>query len=522
MRLSIFDTTLRDGAQSPGISFTVSDKLRIAAALDDFGVDFIEAGNPGANPRDAEFFKFAEGHKLAHAKLVAFTSTRRADERADSSESLSKIVAAGTEIVTVFGKSSRVHVEKILRVSESENLAMTADSIRFLTERGKRVFFDAEHFFDAMRESEDYAVSVVRTAIDAGAEAIILCDTNGGNLPDAISSAVRKLTVMFPSAAFGIHCHDDTGLAAAATISAVQAGACHIQGTINGLGERCGNTNLCTVIPTLQLKLGYECVPPDALKNLTQLARFVANISNSPFDERMPYTGGHAFTHKAGMHIDAMQKLPGSFEHVPPESVGNERNMLVSEISGRAALIGRFLRLDENLTKDSDAVKRAADLIKKNERGGFTYEDAEGSLTLLLLEALGKRKTFYTVETFRIVLSEPSGTNLSAALIKVKVGDCEEITAEEGDGPVNAIDKALRKALTRFYPKLAEMKLVDFKVRVLDSTDATASVVRVQIESADNARVWRTIGVSADIIDASWNALKDSVEYKLSCDEGLI
>jgi len=521
MKIYLYDTTLRDGAQSPGISFTTEDKLRVITALDEFGMDYIEAGNPGSNPKDAELFKRAANLRLKNAKLTAFGSTCRAGAAAHDDAALKKTLEAGTEAVTIFGKSWRMQVEKIIKTTAKENLRIIYDSIKFIKDAGKTVFFDAEHFFDGYRDDKEYALSVLKTAQSSGAAVVILCDTNGGTLPDEIAEITRHASE-YAALPLGIHCHDDGGLAAAGTIAAVKNGAVQIQGTINGFGERCGTANLCVVVPNLQLKLGYSCVPAENLKKLTPLARYIAEISNTTFDENAPYVGGHAFTHKAGMHIDAVNKLPASFEHIPPEAVGNARNTLVSEIAGRAALLNKMSLIAPDLTKDSREIKDALSLIKSYEKDGYQFENAEGSLSLLLLRSLGRRKIFFSVETFRLVLSEPNGGDRKAgALIKIKVDGQEEITAAEGDGPVNALDRALRKALTTFYPRLAEMKLIDFKVRVLDSGAATAAKVRVLIESSDGSRVWRTAGVSTDIIEASWNALLDSVEYKLSLDCGL-
>ena len=523
MKIDLYDTTLRDGAQSPGISFTTEDKLRIISALDDFGIQYIEAGNPGSNPKDVELFEKTANLNLKNSKLCAFASTCRADMKACEDEALIKTIAADTEVVTVFGKSWLLHVEKIIKTTADENIRIIADSINFLKENGKTVFFDAEHFFDGYIDNPDYALKVLRHAQDAGASALILCDTNGGRMPDEIAEITRKITegINIPA---GIHCHDDNGLAVAGTLAAVKNGAVHVQGTINGVGERCGNTNLCVVIPILQLKLNYDCVPAENLINLTSFARYIAEISNVAFNENMPYVGGHAFTHKAGMHIDAVNKMPSSFEHIRPDLIGNTRSTLVSEVAGRAALMNKMIQFAPGITKDSPELKEALNLIKSYENDGYQFENAEGSLSLLLLKSINRRKTFFTVETFKLVLSEPNGSgNKAGALIKIKVDGIEEITAAEGYGPVNALDKALRKALTTFYPKLKDMKLIDFKVRVLNSNAATAAKVRVLIESSDNSNhVWRTVGVSADIIEASWNALLDSVEYKLSLDEGLL
>jgi len=522
MKIDLFDTTLRDGAQNPGISFSIEDKLRIIGLLDGFGIDYIEAGNPGSNPKDFELFKPAAGLNLKHAKLAAFGPTCRAGIRADEDESLRKIIDAGTDYVVIFGKSWLLHVEHIIKTSAEENLRIIFDSVKFMRENNKKVFFDAEHFFDGYSDNKKYALEVLRTAESAGAEAIILCDTNGGTLPDKIGVAVREVSKNI-NVKLGIHCHDDAGLSAASTIEAVKNGASHIQGTVNGLGERCGNADLCVLIANLQLKLNYDCVQPDKLKNLTGLARLIAEISNVAFNESTPFTGGHAFTHKAGMHIDAVNKLPVSFEHIQPDSVGNSRSTLISEIAGRAALLNRMKLFAPDINKDSRELKQVLELVKSRENEGYQFENAEGSLDLIILESLKRRRSFFTVETFKISLAEPFKAEKAAAQIKVNVGEKRgAVIKAEGDGPVNALDIALRKALTRFYPELKSMKLIDYKVRVLNSNAATAAKVRVLIESSDGGRVWRTVGVSADIIEASWKALLDSVEYKLSIDEGLL
>ncbi|MCL1792757.1 MAG: citramalate synthase [Oscillospiraceae bacterium] len=522
MKIELYDTTLRDGAQSPGISFTAEDKLRIMAAIDEFGIPYIEAGNPGSNPKDMELFEKAKTLSLKNSKLCAFCSTCRAGAAADRDEALLKTIGANTEIVALCGKSWLLHVEKIIKTTADENLRIISDSVKFLKENQKTVFFDAEHFFDGYADNPGYALQVLRAAEKAGASAIILCDTNGGTMPDEIQKAAcaAKTSINLP---LGIHCHDDNGLAVAGTLTAVKSGASIVQGTINGMGERCGNANLCIAIPNLQLKMGYFCLSAEKLRELGPFARRIAEISNIAFDENMPYVGGHAFTHKAGMHIDAVNKAPASFEHIDPAIVGNVRNTLVSEFAGRSALINKMKQIAPQIAKDSPELAEALRLVKSYENDGYQFENAEGSLYLLLLKSLKKRKAYFSVETFKLVLSEPDAkSGKPGALVKVKVGGKEEMTAAEGDGPVNALDKALRRALTTFYPKLGEMKLVDFKVRVLNSNAATAAKVRVLIESSDNSRTWRTVGVSTDIIEASWNALLDSVECKLSLDDGLI
>ena len=528
MNVELYDTTLRDGAQGPGISFTMEDKLRIISALDDFGIHYIEAGNPGSNPKDAEVFIRAKELSLKNSKLAAFGSTCRAGMNAHEDKSLIETVKAGAGVVTLFGKSWLLHVEKVIKTTAEENIRIITDSIKFAKDNVREVIFDAEHFFDGYKDNPEYALEVLDRVKEAGADCLVLCDTNGGAMVDEIGEITRIVQKEI-GGRIGIHCHNDNGLAIASSLSAIKNGAVQIQGTINGMGERCGNTNLCVIIPNLQLKLGYNCVGADSLKNLSFLARYVAEIANEAFTEDMPYVGSYAFTHKAGMHIDAVNKISASFEHISPELVGNERTTLVSEVAGRAALMNIMSRLVPDINKDSVELKNALNIIKNYENDGYQYENAEGSLMLLLLEATGKRRSFFSVETFKLVLSEPQndlqdniGIAQSAALIKVKVDGKEEITAAEGDGPVNALDKALRKALTTFYPQLADMKLIDYKVRVLNSTAATAAKVRVIIESSDTVRTWRTVGVSTDIIEASWKALLDSLEYKLSLDENLL
>ena len=521
MKIDLFDTTLRDGAQNPGISFSVEDKLRIIKALDEFGMDYIEGGNPGSNPKDFELFEKAAALSLKHAKIAAFGPTCRAGAQAADDENLRKILRSGADIAVIFGKSWLLHVERIIKTTAAENLRIIFDSIKFLRDNGRRVFFDAEHFFDGYTGDKVYALEVLETAGSAGAEVMVLCDTNGGMTPAQIGGIVREVKKK-SDVKLGIHCHNDTGLAAASTIEAVSGGAAHIQGTVNGIGERCGNADLCVLIPNLQLKLNYDCVPAENLKTLTELARFTAEISNISFNESAPFVGSHAFTHKAGMHIDAVNKLPASCEHINPEAVGNSRGTLISEMAGRAALLGRMKTFaGGRINKNSAELGQVLELVKSRENEGYQFENAEGSLDLIILESLKKRGDFFTVKSFKIVPAEPFKTDTTGAMIKIKVGDSEEITAAEGDGPVNALDKALRGALVRFYSNLKNMKLTDYKVRVLNSNEGTAAKVRVVIESSDNAHIWRTIGVSTDIIEASWKALIDSVEYKLSLDAGL-
>lgn len=529
MKIELYDTTLRDGAQGAGVAFTEADRLRVIHALDALGITYIEAGNFAIGSNDWEIFHRAAeiGAGLANARLVAFGSTRRAGERACDDGALCAIAASDVPVVAVFGKSWDYQVEQVLRTTREENLAMIADTIRFLKGAGKEVIFDAEHFFDGYSDSPGYALEVLATAHAAGADTLVLCDTNGGMLPDIVGMTVSTVHAHLPAAKIGIHCHDDMGMAVACSLSAVLAGAVQVQGTMSGIGERCGNANLCTLIPLLQVKLGFGCVSDGQLETLTATARHISEIANLDFNEREPFVGGYAFTHKAGMHIDAVRKRPRTFEHIAPERVGNRRNILISALSGRAALQEKMQAVLPSLTKDSPQVAAVLARVKAAEGRGYQYEDAEASLMLLIYEGLGLRHPLFAVETFKVMIDEPytrehgmvgTGSTCSA-MIKIAVDGAEEITAAEGCGPVNALDLALRKALMRFYPILDRVRLSDYKVRVSGSDSATASVVKVFIESTDGTRVWRTVGVSADIIDASWQALLDSVEFYLLSEE---
>lgn len=525
MKIKIYDTTLRDGAQGAGISFTEDDKLKIIHALDELGIDYIEAFNPSSNPRDSDLLSRICGVKLKHAKIAAFTSTVHPYEPARESSQLALLTGSDVRTVTVVGKSWKYQVESVLGTTPEENLRMIYDTVSFLKNAGKEVIFDAEHFFDGYADNTEYALLAIGEAVRAGADAVTLCDTNGGTLPDVIGMVVGAVRKAFPELNIGIHCHNDLGVAVAATLEAVLSGASQVQGTVSGVGERCGNTNLNTIIPLLQLKMGYDCIPKDSLADLTQKARYINEIMNLTFSESEPFVGGYAFAHKAGMHIDAVRKSPRSFEHIMPELVGNERTMLVSELAGRSAVIEKMTALKPGLTKDSEEVKKALELIKRRESEGFQYENADASLMLLVREALGLRKSYYEILNFQVSVNESPSDSLCTALIKIKVGGKTGITAAEGNGPVDALDHAMRESLAKFYPPIAQVYLTDYKVRVLNS-DAAASKVRVFIESTDGVHVWNTIGVSHDIIDASRQALTDAIETKLafeyeSCPKGL-
>ena len=517
-KIAILDSTLRDGAQAEGISFSVSDKIKIVKTLDALGVSYIEAGNPGSNPKDMEFFTQAKELKLEHAKLCAFGSTCRVGKRPEEDAGVQSLLCAGTPAVSVFGKAWDLHVSDILNTTLDNNLKIISDTIAYLKANGKEVIFDAEHFFDGYQANSAYALACVDAAQTAGADCIVLCDTNGATFPTEVGQ-ITKEVVGHLTVPVGIHCHNDVGVGVANSIIAVRSGALHVQGTMNGLGERCGNANLCTIIPNLELKLGYSCLKPGKLEEITEAARYVSEIANISHDERQPYVGSSAFAHKGGMHVDGVLKNPKTFEHVDPESVGNTRRVLISEMAGRANLLKAIHKIDATLDKHSAAVGKVMDRLKELEFEGYQFEGAESSMELLIRKILGKYKPYFDLNQFKVIVSEPSGDELSSsALIKIHVGSEASITAAEGNGPVDALDKALRGALEHFYPQLACVRLTDYKVRVLDSQNATGSKVRVLVESTDGTDSWSTVGVSTDIIEASWHALVDSLEYKLLLD----
>jgi len=514
-KIYVYDSTLRDGAQAQGISFTVSDKLKIAASLDGFGIDYIEAGNPGSNPKDLEFFQKIKQKPLKRAKLVAFGSTRRALIATCDDANVKAILSAETPVVAIFGKSWDFHVTDIIKTTLEENLAMIRDTIAFMKEQGKETVFDAEHFFDGYKANPEYALASLEAAVQGGADWLVLCDTNGGAFPSEIYEIVKVVKGRF-SVPLGIHCHNDGGMGVANSIAAVETGAVQVQGTINGYGERCGNANLCTIIPNLQLKRGFYCIPDDNMEKLTSVSRYVSELANLLFNERDPYVGNSAFAHKGGMHIDAVQKNVASFEHISPETVGNERRVLMSEVSGKSTILSKVQKIAPEVSKNSGVMQVLIDRLKQLEHEGYQFEGAEGSFELMVRRQLGKAHPFFEVKTFTVLCEEHWQDDLSAsAIIKVRVDGIEELTAAEGDGPVNALDKALRKSLEVFYPQLNMMRLIDFKVRVLDTDKATAAKVRVHIESTDGEETWSTMGVSSNIIEASWNALIDSIEYFL-------
>ena len=514
-KISIYDSTLRDGAQAQGISYSVEDKIKVVLRLDALGVDYIEAGNPGSNPKDLEFFERVKALRLKHSRVIAFGSTRKVGVDVTGDGNVRSLLRAGTSAIAIFGKSWDYQVTDILRTSLDENVGMIGDTIRYLKAQGREVVYDAEHFFDGYRANAEYALRTLAAAAEAGADCLCLCDTNGGSFPHDIFEITRSVVERFKRP-IGIHCHNDCELAVANSVMAVQAGATQVQGTINGFGERCGNANLCSIIPDLQLKLGYPCISPESMAMLASVARSISDIANMPHNERAPYVGGDAFAHKGGMHIDAVVKNAASYEHIDPDQVGNSRRMLMSEVAGRSMLLARIQAVDPSLGKDSPETREVVDRLKQLEHEGYQFEAAESSFELVVRKILGKYRPFFELQEFKVIVNEPSSNGVnSSAMIKIRVGEQEELTAAEGDGPVNALDEAVRKALERFYPEIREIRLTDYKVRVLDSDMASAARVRVLIESTDHRENWTTIGVSTDIIDASWRALVDSMEYKL-------
>lgn len=513
-KVFIYDTTLRDGAQSEGISFSVNDKIRIAQKLDELGIDFIEGGWPGSNPKDNEFFAEASRSlKLKRSKLVAFGSTRKAGSKASSDPVLKALLKAETGYVTIFGKSWDLHVKEVFKTTSKENLKMIEDSVNYLKKRGRHVIFDAEHFFDGYKENPEYALETLKAAIDGGAETLALCDTNGGTLTSSIFEAVEDVMekVRHP---LGIHVHNDAGMAVANSVAAVQAGCTQVQGTFNGYGERCGNADLVSILPALKFKLGVNCIADFEFKELTDASRFIAEISNVNLQDSQPYVGKSAFAHKAGVHVNAMLKNSRTYEHIEPEMVGNKRRMLISELSGRSSIIDKSRELGYVLDKKSEKAKKILSKVQDMEKDGYQFELADASLTLLMHKASNTFKERFEMEDFRVIVEKRGdGPLVSEATVKLKIGDERRHTVALGDGPVHALDKAIRKSLIEFFPSLKDMHLADFRVRVLDEKAGTAAKVRVLIQSHFRTDSWWTVGVSENIIEASWFALKDSIEY---------
>jgi len=516
-RVLVFDTTLRDGAQGPGVSFSLQDKLDIVARFDEMGFDYIEGGYAVSNPKEMEFFREVKKLQLAKIKVVAFGNTRRVGTSAEDDPSLRGILDAETPVACVVGKTWDLHVDVVLKTTLDENLAMIADSVRLLKNAGREVIFDAEHYFDGYHANASYAIQCLEAARDAGADVLCLCDTNGGSFPSWIEE-VAAATHGKIAAALGIHCHNDGDMATANTIAAVEAGAVMVQGTVNGLGERCGNADLCTVIPGLMLKLGREVIAPENLKRLTELSLYVYELANMIPRDGQPYVGVNAFSHKAGLHVDAIQKMRRTYEHIEPESVGNERRFLISELSGRSSILAKAHA--EELHTRPDLVKKVVKRVQELENAGYQFEAAEASFDLLVRKLVGRHRKFFDLDRFNVVVDRfKDGSPVTVATVKLTVKGKVQHTASEGDGPVNALDGALRKALENFYPVIRDVHLIDYKVRVVNPHAGTAAKVRVVIESRDHDSVWSTVGVSENLIDASWQALVDSVEYKLLKEE---
>ena len=522
-KVLIYDTTLRDGSQMEGISFSVEDKIKIARRLDAFGMDYIEGGWPGAAPKDTEFFAQMRDIPLTHAKLAAFGSTRRPHIRCEDDPLLAELLNAGTPVVTIVGKSSAWHIIETLRVSLNEGLAMIGDTVRYLKAQGKEVVYDSEHFFDGYKENRAFTMSALQAAADAGADVLCLCDTNGGTLPHEVFAIVSDVVKTFPNVIVGMHPHDDGDCGTANALAAVQAGSPHVQGTINGYGERTGNANLIPIVANLRLKMGMDCLSAAALTELTELSAFVDEVANLTPMGRAAYVGRNAFTHKAGLHADAIAKAPRAYDHIEPSVVGNIRRLLVSELSGGATIAQKAADMGYALDKKSPEAKAILSEITAREHQGYSFEGAEASFELLLKKATGRYRKLFDMVAFRVLVEKRAGDPepTTEATLRLRVGGEELLTVAEGDGPINALDAALRKALSRFYPELDEIRLTDFKVRVVTSGEGTAAKVRTIVESASaHGDSWSTVGVSTNIIEASWQAIVDAVEYGLLRESG--
>jgi len=514
-RVKVFDTTLRDGTQGEEISLSVEDKIHIAQRLDDFGIHYIEGGWPGSNPKDFLFFKRIKETQLNQAKIVAFGSTRKASNSVENDPNIQALLEADTPVIAIFGKCWLLHVKNALRITPEENLELIEDSVRYLKSLGKEVIFDGEHYFDGYKDNAEYAVKALQAAERAGADVLVLCDTNGGCLPTDIERIVCK-TQEIVNAPLGIHAHNDSDSAVANSVVAVACGCEHVQGTINGYGERCGNANLCSVIPNLQLKQGIRCVPPKSLAKLTSLSHFVSELANIHPQNNMPFVGKSAFAHKGGIHVSAVMRDRRTYEHIEPEQVGNKQRVLISDLSGKSNILYKANELAITLPEDEDKVTTIVEKLKQLEHEGYQFEAAEGSFELLVKRITGEWVDFFQLEGLRVLIEKnESDIPRSEASIRLKVKGEIEHTAAEGNGPVNALDRALRKALRKFFPEIDKMSLSDYKVRVLNANDGTGAKVRVLIESSCGESTWGTVGVSENIIEASWQALADSFSYYL-------
>ncbi len=516
-KIWLYDTTLRDGMQAEGVSFSLEDKLAIAKSLDELGLDYIEGGYSASNPKEMEFFRQVGKLGLKNSKIVAFGSTHRTDSTPQDDVSLNSILDCGTPAATLVGKTWDLHVTDVLGCSLDRNLQICSDSVKYLKSKNLEVLFDAEHFFDGYRNNPEYALKVLQAACEAGADVLVLCDTNGGSLPADVAEITRQVCIKFKTVTVGIHTHNDTDCATANCIAAVQSGARHIQGTINGIGERCGNANLCVVVPNLSLKLGYETLKPEKLNTLTEISRFVFEVANLAPVMNMPYVGESAFAHKAGLHVDALRKNRRTYEHIDPKVIGNERRFLISELSGKSNILAELEK--SRIAEDKQLASRILEEVQKLENEGYQFEAANASFELLVSKIMGTYKpAFELIKYNTMVEKTASGQLITEASVKLKVGKKFEHVVCEGDGPVNALDAAIRKSLQNFYPCIRDVHLIDYKVRVVNARAGTAARVRVIIQSMDKESIWGTVGCSENLIEASWQALADSVEYKIRKD----
>jgi 2-isopropylmalate synthase len=519
MKIQIYDTTLRDGTQGESVAFSVNDKLRVARKLDEFGVDYIEGGWPGSNEKDAEFFRRAASQTWSTAKISAFGSTALAKNQPSEDPNLLSLLEASTPVVTIFGKSWDFHVHTALRIPLIRNCELIRSSVAYLKSQGREVVYDAEHFFDGFAANPEYALQTLRAAEEGGADIIALCDTNGGSLPAHIQSAIRRVQSVI-TLPLGIHCHNDSELAVANTLAAVECGIVHVQGTMNGYGERCGNANLCSIIPNLELKMGHTAIGPERLALLTNTSKFVSQIANLPHRKDLPFVGESAFAHKGGIHVSAVIRDAATYEHITPEKIGNARRVLVSELSGRSNLMYKAREMNLDIAENEERLKPALNRIKKLENQGYEFEAAEASVRVLMETALNGELEFFIIDNFRVVTDmHRSGEVTSEATVKIRVGDKSVHTVAEGHGPVHALDQALRLALNQFFEPLRGVQLTDYKVRVLEGTQGTGSKVRVHIQHTDADESWTTVGVSEDILEASYYALADGIRYKLLKDK---
>ncbi len=515
--VKIYDTTLRDGSQAEGISFTVEDKIRIAHKLDEMGAHYVEGGWPGSNPRDIDFFAKASRVKFLQTQITAFGSTRYPDKKVEEDVVIQALMKTETEVVTLFGKTWDLHVRDALSTSLDENLRMIFESISYLKKHRNEVLFDAEHFFDGYKNNPDYALKAIKEAESAGADWIVLCDTNGGSLPDEVHSIFTEVKKSV-SVKLGIHAHNDSEVAVANSLRAVEAGAQQVQGTVNGIGERCGNANLISIIPNLKIKLGMDCVSDEQLETLKDVSAFVDELANKAHWNQQPFVGKSAFAHKGGVHVSAVRKNPKTYEHIQPETVGNSQRILISDLSGKSNVLHKAKEFGIDVDANDPKIKKILETLKESENLGFQYEGAEASFELLMRDALGEKEVFFEFIGFRVIVEKRQEDEepISEATVKLKVNGVQEVSAAEGTGPVNALDKAIKKALVKFYPELDEVNLYDYKVRILEEKKGTRAKTRVLIESGDHHSKWGTVGVSENIIEASWQALIDSIAYKLN------